>query len=418
MKILISFITCLILTANISAQEFKVVFLIDKPYDKTSLNTMLESMNGLSLIGEDFVQFKMISNSENEVKLPHDNGDSGKKLKKSNVIGMAGVRCNPCKRLMDERKAKGATYVLTSDNDFGTCKLGVDDYEALSSSDDLMEIIKKERKKAKKVDGDYKVVFWIPSNQTVSVELLSDIETNKKVDFGTLVTFTASTNSKENIPVIMKVNDELVDACKDNGVAKINRNIPLNISHEITELTNVTLEGKGCGELKKITIDVSGKCDEIEKVIHEVTYNSKSKGPLGVKKTAQLEGISFSLLQLIDNKYYIVVINKQCGVREYRADFVERTTGRRFSFTLRKSQEQANVHLTASDRDNYSVFTLNHDDLKSKGFFEDVKDPSNSELTLEPAYNMTIVPVEAVKSSLELRGNESEPHLVRFQKCN
>ena len=86
MKILFSFITCLILSANLSAPEFKVVFLIDKPYDKTSLNTMLESMNGLSLIGEDFVQFKMISNSENEVKLPHDNGDSGKKLKKSNRI--------------------------------------------------------------------------------------------------------------------------------------------------------------------------------------------------------------------------------------------------------------------------------------------------------------------------------------------
>ena len=112
------------------------------------------------------------------------------------------------------------------------------------------------------------------------------------------------------------------------------------------------------------------------------------------------------------------MINKQCGVREYRADFVERTTGRRFSFTLRKSQEQANVHLTTSDRDNYSVFTLNHDDLTAKGFFEKVKNPDNPELTSEPAYNMTIVPVEAVKSSLELRGNESEPHLVLFQKCN
>jgi hypothetical protein len=400
---------------SVYSQEFKVVFLIDKVYDKTVLNSTLESMNGLSLIGQDYVQFKMISNSENEVKLPHDNGEEGKKLKKSNVIGMAGVRCNPCKRLMAERKSSGKTitYALTSDNDFGTCNMGVDDYEALSSNDDLEEILKKERKKAKKLKDDYKVIFWLPSNQTVSIDLMSDNQ-SQKVDFGTLINFTASTNSKEYIPVIMKINDELVDPCKETGSYKINRTVPLSLAYEITETTKVTLEGKGCGDVKELTFEVSGKCDEIEKVVHEIYYESKAKGSLAKKVLAKntLDGIECAEIQLVDNKYYIIVLNKQCGVKEYRAEFEDVQSKKRFSATLRKSSEQANVHLNSTDKDEFSVFTLNHDDLKSKGLFDLRSDDT------EPKYKMRIIPTEAVKSSLDLKGNESVYQTVKFQKCN
>ena len=413
MKFLFLFIPVFLICTNFYSQDFKVVFLIDKIYDKTTLNTTLESMNGLSLIGEDFVTFKMISNSENEVKLSHDNGGDGKKIKKTSVIGNAGVRCKPCRRLLEERKVQNTTYVLTSDNDFGTCKLGVDQYEALASNDDLEQLIKTERKKSKKIIGDYKVIFWIPSSQTVSIDLMSDNE-NKKVDFGTLVTFTASTNSKESIPIIMKVNDVLIDECKDNGVAKINRNVPLSISQEITETIQITLEGKGCGDVKKMTIEVNGKCDEIEKVIHDIYYNSKSKGALAKKIAAEntLDGVACSEIQLVDNKYYMIVLNKQCGVREYRAEFEDVQTNNKITATLRKSQEQANVHLNSSDRDSYSVFTLNHDDLKAKGLFDIRSDET------EPKYNMKIFPTEAVKDGLELKGNESRSQVVKFQKCN
>ncbi len=417
MKLIKFLLFTFILSNNFYSQDFKVVFLIDKPYEKTTLNTTLESMNGLSLIGEDFVQFKMTSNSENEVKLPHDNGLEGKDKKKSNVIGMAGVRCNPCKRLLEERKTRNTTYVLTSDNDFGTCKLNVDDYETLASGDDLEDIIKKERKKAKKLNEAYKVIFWIPSNQTISVDLVADNE-NKKVDFGTLVTFTASTNSKESIPVIMSINGELIDECKENGVAKINRSIPLSISHEITETTEIKLDVKGCGDAnaKKMTIEVNGNCNEIEKVIHDIYYNSKVKGSLAKRVSAEnaLDGVACSEIQLVDNKYYIIVINKQCGVREYRAEFEDIQTGKKISTTLRKSQEQANVHLSSSDRESFSVFTLNHDDLKSKGLF----DLRSDELNTEPKYNMRIFPTEAIKEGLDLKGYESKSQVVKFQKCN
>ena len=50
------------------------------------------------------------------------------------------------------------------------------------------DIIKTERKKAKKINEDYKVIFWIPDNKTITVDLLADNEKNL-VDFGTLVTF-------------------------------------------------------------------------------------------------------------------------------------------------------------------------------------------------------------------------------------
>jgi hypothetical protein len=183
--------------SNSFGQNFKVVFLIDKVYEKTFLNQTLETMNASSLIGEDYVQFKMISNSENQIKLSHDNEGEGKDQRKCEVIGMSGVRCNPCKRLDLERKGKGQVYAVTSDSDFGTCNMNIDDYKAMSLDDDLMVILKEEKKKAKKSNEDYTVVIWIPSNETVSVDLVTD-NSSRKVDFGTLVNFTAKTNSKES----------------------------------------------------------------------------------------------------------------------------------------------------------------------------------------------------------------------------
>ena len=415
MKLIKFLLFTFILSNNFYSQDFKVVFLIDKPYEKTTLNITLESMNGLSLIGEDFVQFKMISNSENEVKLPHDNGLEGKDKKKSNVIGMAGVRCHPCKRLHEERKTKNTTYILSSDNDFGTCKLNVDDYETIASGDELKEIIKKERKKAKKLNENYKVIFWIPDNKTISVDLVADNE-NKKVDFGTSVTFTATTNSAVSIPVIMSINGELIDECKENGVAKINKATPLSISHEITETTEIKLDVKGCGDTdaKKMTIEVNGNCNQIEKVIHDIYYTSKVKGSLAKRVSAEntLDGVAHSVLQLVDSKYYLIVLNKQCGVREYRAEFEDVQTGNKISTTLKKSQAQADVHLNSSDRESFSVFILNHDDLKSKGLFDERSDET------EPKYNMRIFPTEAVKEDLDLKGYESKAQAVKFQKCN
>ena len=52
-------------------KDFKVVFLIDQVYEKGKLNTLLEQMTALNFIGEEYVQFKMISNAENTIKLNH-----------------------------------------------------------------------------------------------------------------------------------------------------------------------------------------------------------------------------------------------------------------------------------------------------------------------------------------------------------
>jgi hypothetical protein len=180
---------------------------------------------------------------------------------------------------------------------------------------------------------------------------------------------------------------------------------------EIVEPTIVTLEGKGCGNPERIEIELNGKCDEVEKVQHDMLYDSKSVGPLGKKKST-LDGVPFTEIKLVDNKLYMVVLNKQCGIRSYRAELVDVQTGVEYKLNLKKDVNQSAIHLTTSDRDNYFVFTLNHDDMKSRGIFDDRTDKS------DPKYKMRIVPVEAIKDELDVKGYESKWEVVKFQKCN
>jgi hypothetical protein len=392
-------------------QKFSVVLLIDKPYKEQQLNTELESMNLISLMEEEYLTIKMMATSENDQPMRHVYSDD-KKLRKCNIILMAGVRCDPCKRLNQEINGSGTVnvYAQTSDNDFGTCDLKVGKYSPFLPSEHLDEIIKEERKKSKKVNGDYKVVFWIPSNETVTIDLLAS-STLRKVDFGTEITFTAKTNSKEKTSVIMKINDELIEECSETGSTKIQRGTDLTKTIEITDETTVSLEGKGCGEPKTILVELSGKCDQIEKVKHELLYNSKSVGPLGKYASKTLDNVPCTTIKLVDNKYYMVVLNKQCGVRSYRADLIDVKTGKEYSFNLKKDINQSAIHLNGSDREDFMVFTLNHDIMKSSGVFERDDDT-------EPKYKMRIVPVEAIKDDLELQGNESKYETVKFQKCN
>jgi hypothetical protein len=402
---------------HVLAQSFKVVFLIDQVYEKTKLNALLESMNALSLIGEDYVQIKMISNSENQIKLSHDNQKEGKELKKCEVFGMSGVRCNPCLRLEQERKTSSVVYAATRDNDFGTCSMDLDDYKALSPSEDLSVLLKEERKIAKKSGKDeYKVIIWIPSNETVSINLVTDLSA-RKVDFGTLVNFTAKTNSKDYIPVIMRVNDVLVDECKDNGITRINKAEPLVKQIEITERTKVSLEGKGCGEPIDIIVELNEDCNEVEQVTHDLFYTSRTEGPLGKKIAAQNteDGVACTEIKLVQNKLYILVINKQCGVREFKAELVDVQTKEKFVLTLRKSVEQGLLHLNVADQKSYMVYTLNHDELKAKGVF-DLRKGADGEPS-EPKFEMRIIPTEAVKDDLDIQGKQSRLQVVKFQKC-
>lgn len=395
------------------AQKFEVVLLIDNTYDKAKLNNRLESMQILSLIEEDYLTIKMIAAAETESKIKHDNGLDGKEQKDCDIILMAGVRCDPCRRLGLEQKTSGTVKVFaqTTDNDFGTCDLKVENYEAISSTEDLGAIIKEQKKLAKKSKNDYKVIFWIPSNETISIDLLAS-PSDKKVDFGTEVTFTAKTNSKDNTSVIMKVNDELIEECSETGSVKISRSSTLVKTIEIVEPTIVTLEGKGCGNPEKIEIELSGNCDEVEKVVHDILYDSKSVGPLGKKESNTLDGVPCTTIKLVDNKLYMVVLNKQCGIRSYRAELVDIKTGVEYKLNLKKDANQSAIHLTSGDREDYSVFTLNHDDMKSRGIFDRRSDDS------EPKYKMRIVPVEAIKEELDIKGYESKWEVVKFQKCN
>jgi hypothetical protein len=397
-------------------QKFEVELLIDRTYNKVTLNTILESMNLLSSIDEDYLTIKMIAAAETESKIKHDNNQEGKELMDCDVILMAGVLCDPCNRLqkgINSKEKEGVVKVFaqTTDNDFGTCDMKVQDYDAISANEDLAAIIKAEKKKAKKLKVDYKVLIWIPSNETVTIDLV--VSTNlRKVDFGTEITFTAKTNSKEKTSVIMLVNGEEIEECKESGSVKISRVLPLVKAIEIVEPTIVTLEGKGCGNPKKMTFELNGKCDEIQKVVHDMWYDSKSVGPLGKKGTDILDKVSCTTVKLVDNKLYMVVLNKQCGVRSYRAELVDIQTNVQYTLNLKKSADQSAIHLSSGDREDYTVFTLDHNVMKSQGIFDFRADDT------EPKYKMRIVPAEAIKDDLKVKGYESKWEVVKFQKCN
>ena len=399
-------------------KDFKVVFLIDRVYEKGMLNTLLEQMKALNFIGEEYVQFKMISNAENTIKLNH-RYDDGKDVRDCEVIGMPGVRCDPCNRLEEEKKkGKTAVFAVTSDSDNGVCNMGLDDYSAISQDEDLSKLIKNEKKKAKKTKESYTVIIWIPSNETVSFNLTAD-NSSLKVDFGTIVNLLAQTTSKDRVPVIIKVNNDLISQCKETGSTKINRDEALSFQIEITESTTVSLKGKGCDNEKTLTFEVNEDCNAIKKVEHDVTYISKSDGkPLGkiVLSTIALDGIECTEIRFIDDSKYLFILNKQCGVREYKLELEDIETHKLFSFILRKSFDQSIKHLNTEDQKDKIVYEVNSFDLKGKGVFEErtVSDPTKK----EAKYKMRIVPTEAVKANLKLNGKESNWVTVKFQKCN
>ena len=397
-------------------QKFEVELLIDRTYNKVTLNTILESMNLLSSIDEDYLTIKMIAAAETESKIKHDNNKEGKELMECHVVLMAGVLCDPCNRLqkgINSIKSPGVLKVFTTDIDFGTCDMKVQDYDAISANEDLAAIIKAEKEKAKKLKVDYKVLIWIPSNQTVTIDLV--VSTNeRKVDSGTEITFTAKTNSKEKTSVIMLVNGEEIEECKESGSVKISRSLPFVKAIEIYEPTIVSLEGKGCGNPKKVTFELNRNCEEIETVVHDISYDSKSIGPLGTKTSASqnLDNNACTFIKLVDNNLYMVVINKQCGVRSYRAELVDIQTNVEYKFNLKKSNEQSAIHLSSSDMEDYTVYTLDRSIMMSQGIFDLRADDT------EPKYRMRVVPVEAIKDDLKVKGFESKWEVVKFQKCN
>jgi hypothetical protein len=409
----IKLITLFILGFYITyAQKFEVELLIDLKYNKEKLNAKLGALGLLSSIDEDYLTIKMIGD-EVEKKTKHNNGLEDKELKECDIIHMPGVLCDPCNRLQQGIKSitdPGVVKVFaqTSDNDFGTCDMKIQDYDAISANEDLAAIIKAEKKKAKKLKVDYKVIIWIPSNETVTIDLVASTD-ERKVDFGTAITFTAKTNSKENTSIIMTVNSEEIE----EGRQQINRSINYAKTIEIVEPTIVTLKVKGCDNPKTMKFELYGNCEEIEKVVHDITYDSKSVGPLGTKTSASqnLDNNACTIINLVDNKLYMVVINKQCGVRSYRAELVDIQTNEEYKVVMKKSVLQSDVHLSSGDKEDYTVYILDHDIMKSRGIFDLRADDT------EPKYKMRIVPTESIKSDLEVKGYESKWEVVKFQKC-
>jgi hypothetical protein len=397
-------------------KKFEVVLLIDRPYDAAEFADLLEKFQISSLIEEDYLKIKMISASDNDSKIKYDNGFSGKENKKCDVILNAGVRCNPCQRLNKEKsEGKVEIFVQTSDNAFGTCDLGIDDYGAISSKEDLNVLIKEQKKIAKKSKSNYKVIFWIPSDNTISIDLIPSTS-DKKVEFGTEVTFTSNTNSEENINVVMKINDELIDECSETGYVGISKNYQIQKTIEIIGATRVTLDGKDCEVTKEIEIGLTRDCsEELNKVEQELMYVSKKPGvgSLGEKSGVVLDGVPCTTIKLIDKNLYFIIIKKQCNFRDYGVELIDVKTKEKFTVNLVKDEglNQSLSHLSSSDRQNYSLFIMKKTILEDLGILKERKDGT------EPKYNMRIVPIESYKKDLDIKGYESDWAVVKFQKC-
>jgi len=393
------------------AQKFEVVLLIDNIYeDRESFNIILGKFSLLPLIEEDYFKIKMIAASGVESKIKHYDDENRNEC---DIILMAGVKCDPCHRLGLEKKTPETVkvFVQTTNNVSGTCDLKVDDYEAFSEEEDLAAIIKEQRKIAKKKKKDYKVIFWIPSNEKNTIDLVATPSDNA-VDFGTVVNVKATTNSKEGIMVEMKVNDELIKKCSENdGFTKITQQLPLVENIEIIEPTTVTVAEKGCENPKRIEIKLNSTCDSVIKIKHKILYDSKSYGPLGTTTKNILDGLNTTTIKLVNDNYY-VILNKQCGIRSYAVELIEIQTGSEYKVPLMKSVDQSSIHLREVDLEKYNVFRMEYNTFKEMGILKSRSDGS------EPKYKMRIVPEKPAKEGLELEErHKSDWVVVKFQKC-
>jgi len=402
------------------AQKFEVLFLIDKVYDEYELRSMLEKWNILSLVKEDYLTIKMVSSSENESKIKFHNKLDGKDKAECDVVSMSDVFCNPCRRLAEAREIDGGgsvkIFIQNTGKSLATCDLGIDDYEAISEQEDLGEMIKKHKKLAKKSKKNYKVIFWVPSGQTVKLNLT--VKPNlKKVEFGEEVTFIASTNSEVPTNVLMKVNNVPIPQCSDQGFTMLDNTVSLFYTDEIIKPTVVTLEIVGCGnpDPEEIKIDLISDCNKpLEKVKYDIMHNSVSLGSsLGTKKNNINDNTPYTVIKLIDNESYFVIVNKQCGIQFYQAEVVDIQTNETFEITLSKDENlnQSLVHLSELDRKNYSLFIISKKTIEDLGIGAEQSDGSDH------LYKMRIVPLKAYKE-VNINGLESKYEVVKFQKCN
>jgi hypothetical protein len=410
----------------IHAQNFQILMLIDNEYNKDELNNKLEELNVLSLIKDDNFKIRMISSTDKSKKVAHENTDSngevvgdGKKKLKCEIACDSAIKCNPCDRIKKEIKdLNHQIYVIAdSKSEFDLCELKENQYKTLLPDEDLQVIIKSERKRAKKEGlNNFKLIFWIPSEETVTLDLLSDNK-DEKLDCGSVVTLTAKTNSKKALKIEIKVNDKLIEQCEETGFTSTSLDEPFSFPIEITQETKVTMTARDCGGIEKEKLLRVSKAieSEIEQVKHYLLYDSRDGKPLGKEDNDDEDGIECTEIRLIGGNHYYFVINKQCGITEYRLELKEKSSKKTINIILQKAEaEETMSKLNNSDRNKHSLYTLGKGTLETNGVFDKVK--KNGE-EWEPKYDLRIVPVDAIqgKESLKNKGSEWKP--VKFQKC-
>jgi hypothetical protein len=116
-------------------------------------------------------------------------------------------------------------------------------------------------------------------------------------------------------------------------------------------------------------------------------------------------------ISLLEDLYYHIVVNKQCGIKHYKI-VLENANDANLKFTLDDlpvNSIATESHLGVQGAKDKIIITLTSGDLKELGVFSKFDDPK---------YNMTIYPIDKKGRFTDVKNKNSIEHRVKFQKCN
>lgn len=433
-KYILFFSFLLSYTLLLGQEKFSVVILIDDVYkfeDGDSgahpLDGILNSWQLNSLIEENYVKIKMSSQGNVDLKSLHKNGKYS-----TEVVQEANAKCTPCDRLMKESENWSPRYYVCTSNSNanGTCHLGIDDYTAISTKTNLADLIKQERKKAKKSKQPVKMIVWKPSITPFSFDLQLTTDTTTKLTCGDRINF--KINSSSGVSQLrLYWNDEL------QATNEVTESIEsTDISFILTKNAFFKLVSLTCpnSEPKTLSVMLDKPCDEkqLVPVRLDLTYKSRKntsevkKLVLGVFKAKEKtnDKIAKYYITLINKDKYLFVLDNQPLFSGYEIVLVDqKEPEKELRYPLIESSPESDIHLESVDKTRKSVWYLDAKEISNELNKYMKTDELNKYMETDKTdviFDMYIVP-QGVKGDFikdnELEKFKSETKVVVFQKC-
>ena len=414
-KHILFFCFSLSFTLLFGQEKFSVVLLIDDEYTEDGLNSLLGNWQLNSLIEENYVKIKMSSQGNVDLKSLH-------RYRKytTEVIQEAIAKCTPCARLTKEsNRCSPRYYVFTSNSDInGTCDLGIDDYTAINSYTNLADLIKQERKKAKKSKDPVKMIVWKPSTTPFTFDLQVTSVTDT-LTCGDLINVKINSSSGLN-QVRFYYNDTLQEITESTESK--------DQTFTLIKDAFFKLESKSCptSAPKTLWVKLDKPCDEKElfPVRLNLTYESNNKKAISKGKKIVLgefkakektnDKIAKYVIKLFDAKYLFVLENQPL-FKEYEIVLVDqKEPEQEHRYPLILSKPESDIHLESVDKTTKSIWYLNSTEIFNQ--LEKYKYIDNTDVI----FDMYIVPKKVKGDFIQVKDLEnykSVTQVVVFQKC-